>query len=113
MSMAQISDRPMTWADQCEFGSCWTTVVSVEFHHVMADPDALEDTQRLAPFPSDATAVTNDCRSGFLVWLWDGSPVHARWCNDDRAFKRIGDDKLVERTSVRAWAPLPFPVAAV
>ena len=102
----------MTWADECQFGSSWVTEVALEFHHIMADPEAPEDAQRSAPFPSDAINLPSDSRSGFLVWLVDGSPVHARWCGGDKMFKRVGDDFLIGRSSVRAWASLPFPVAA-
>lgn len=101
----------MTWADNCKYGSSWTTVVELEFHHVMIDREALEDSGRWAPLPSDAVNVPSDSRSGFLVWLHDGSPAHARWCNDIKEFKRVGDDKVLDRTVVRAWAALPFPVA--
>jgi len=102
----------MTWADECKYGSSWITGVELEFHHIMIDRDAPDDSGRWAPFSSDAVIIPSDSRSGFLVWLHDGLPAHARWCNDIKEFKRVGDDKVLDRTVVRAWAALPFPVAA-
>lgn len=57
----------MTWADNCKFGSSWITGVELDFHHIMIDGEAPEDSGRWAPFPSDAVNITNDSRSGFLV----------------------------------------------
>ena len=102
----------MTLADECQFGSTYLTGVELEFHHIMIDRKAPDDPRRWAPFPSDAVNVASDSRSGFLLWLHDGSPAHARWCNELKEFKRVGDDKVFDRTVVRAWAALPFPVAA-
>ena len=102
---------PIAWADRWKSGSSWVTVVELEFHHVMIDPEAPTDPQRWGPFPSDAVNIPNDSRSGFLVWLHDGAPAHARWCHDAKEFKRMGDDKVLDRSVVRAWAALPYPVA--
>jgi hypothetical protein len=88
----------MTWADECKFGSSWTTVVELEFHHVMRDSEAPDDPKRWAPFPSDAVSVPSDSRSAYLIWLEDGSPAHARWCSEIKEFKRVGDDKVLDRT---------------
>lgn len=101
------------WESAMRFGSPWVTAVELEFHHIMlmAGPGA-EDAQRRGPFPSDAVNLPNDCRSGFLVCLADGSPVHCHWCMDHKVFKRMGDNEPVVCSNVRAWAALPFPVAA-
>lgn len=101
----------MAWQDECKYGSSYQTVVELEFHHVMRDREAPDDPSRWAPFPSHAVNVASDSRSGFLLWLHDGSPAHARWCNELKEFRRVGDDKVLDRTIVRAWAALPFPVA--
>lgn len=110
-SIGALAGGEMAWAYECKHGSSWVTVVQLEFHHIMLDPDASDDLQFSAPFPSDAVLIPNDSRSGFLVWLDDGSPVHARWCNLAKEFKRMGDDKVIDRAIVKAWAALPFPVA--
>ncbi|PZQ73094.1 MAG: hypothetical protein DI563_15990 [Variovorax paradoxus] len=101
----------MPRGNDSKFGSCWTTVVELEFHHVMLDQERSADLDAAAPFPPDATSIACDGRSGFLVWLQDGTPAHARWCEDANTFKRIGDDVVLDRASVRAWAALPFPIA--
>lgn len=101
----------MAWQDECKGGSNFTTIVELEFQHVMADRNAPGAPEKWAPFPSHAVHVPCDSRSGFLVWLHDGSPAHARWCNETQEFLRIGDDKVLDKALLRAWAPIPFPVA--
>lgn len=100
----------MPWQD-CKGGSSYITVLELEFQHVMADKEAPDDPEKWCPYPHHAVLVPSDSRSGFLLWLHDGSPAHARWCNETHEFLRVGDDKLLDKASVRAWAPIPFPVA--
>jgi len=100
------------WLESCRSGSSWTTIVELEFHHVMSDPENPSDDALLAPFPPHAVDVHVDARSNCLLWLVDGTPAHAQWCHVTRAFRRVGDGTLIESTSIRAWAALPCPLAA-
>jgi len=105
------ADNRAVWRENCRSGSAWLTVVELEFQHIMADPDADDEKDRLAPSPSHAVNIGIDARSHCLLWLEDGSPSHARWSSEENVFRRIGDDLLISLERVRAWAALSFPVA--
>lgn len=100
------------WRQYRRSGSCWVSRIELDFHHLMLDPEAPDERDRVAPTPSHADAIVIDARSHCLLWLEDGSPAHARWCHDENAFRRVGDEALIELPRVRAWSVLPYPVAA-
>lgn len=101
----------MSWAETCRSGSSWVTSVELEFHHVLVDPDAPDDPSQAGPFPADVTTFQVNSPNGFLVWLADGSSVHASWAPDLQSFRIKFSDQAIARSQVRAWAVLPFPLA--
>lgn len=103
-------------ATKPHFPLAWTTVVEVEFLHVMIDEESKDDV-KLGPRPDQlhpglnlpVTALTGN---GLLAWLPDGSVAHCDWLEDLQRFvRRDGKPNLALR-DVRAWSPLPHPIAA-
>lgn len=99
------------WSQQGSSG--WQTIVALEFQHVMGDwsaPDGLGPRpDKLHPgLNVEVTAVTSN---GLLVWLPDGSVVHADWSVDRQCFTRRDGKGDLLLSDVRAWAALPSPIA--
>lgn len=99
------------WLDYCRGGSCFVTVVEVEFQHIVHAASAPDDLSKRSSFPSHAVEIAIDSRSNCLLLLDDGTPAHARWSSTDETFRRVGDDQVIPSERVRAWAALPYPIA--
>jgi hypothetical protein len=95
--------------------SSWLTLLELEFQHVMCDR---ENPDCLGPRPERLhaglnTAVTAVTKNGLLVWLPDGTVVHADWSVERQCFSRRDTREDLGLADVRAWAAMPFPIAAV
>ncbi|MBK3780181.1 hypothetical protein G3A43_07915 [Paraburkholderia aspalathi] len=93
--------------------SCWVTIVELEFQHVMRDRD---NPNCLGPRPDRLhaglnTAVTAVTNNGLLVWLPDGTVVHADWSVERQCFTRRDKQEDLALADVRAWAAMQSPIA--
>ncbi len=94
----------------------WSTVIEIEFFHIMLDPGAPDDPARLGPCPDNLyaglnTAVKAVTSNGILIWLPDGSVVHGDWSSEQQQFSRRDGAANLALSDVRAWAALPQPIA--
>jgi hypothetical protein len=97
------------------FPLAWTTIVEVEFLHIMIDEESPDET-KLGPRPDQLHADLNllvraTARNGLLAWLPDGVVVHCDWLADQHEFARRDGKPHLALRDVRAWAALPDPIA--
>jgi hypothetical protein len=95
----------------------WTTIVEIEFFHVMRRSEHSNYRQCLWPTPDEVlipthnTPVTALTRNGLLLWLRDGTVAHGSWCSSQQAFTRRDGAGRIPHAEVRAWGALAHPVA--
>ena len=94
----------------------WSTLVEVEFFHIMLGPEAPDGLSPLGPCPDNLYAGLNTgvkavTTNGILVWLPDGSVVHCDWVSEQQQFSRRDGAANLTLSDVRAWAALPQPIA--
>lgn len=95
----------------------FTTIVEVELFHLMRDPADPDNEQLVWPSPDEVLTPTANTPvkaltgNGLLLWLSDGSVVHASWCSARKSFTRRDGGGALSLSAVKAWGALDHPIA--
>lgn len=76
----------------------WSSVIEVEYVHLMAEPGQ-PVSQLYLPNVVPAT--------GFLIWLRSGLVIHGSYCLDRKVFTATAGAQELPMETIRAWAALP------